>query len=129
MNRGLCILFFMMVIFSCTPHTSDGLVLPTKNYVLKCDINDDTKDKTKWKCVRFNIYNLKGQLLTSLQTGASDYSKWAVAWHPTNDTIILNSSDIGIYAYSIAGGKQLRLVKLDKELDSLAKVAFNKKYN
>src|ERR1700748_1974008 len=128
MNRVLCVLFFVMVISSCASNTSNELVLPKKHYVLKCDINDDTKDKAKWKCVRFNLYNLKGQLLTTLQTGASDYSKWAVAWHPGNDTVILNSSDIGIYAYRIVNGKELRSIKLDKELDSLAKEAFNKKY-
>ncbi len=129
MNGVLCSLLFMVVISSCAPHTSDEVVLPAKHYILKCDINEDAKDKTKWKCVRFKLYNVKGELLSSLQTGASAYSKWAVAWHPVNDTIILNSRDIGNCAYSIVGGKELRPVKLDKELDSLANVAYNKKHN
>ncbi|OCX50716.1 hypothetical protein BEL04_18425 [Mucilaginibacter sp. PPCGB 2223] len=118
-----------MTIAGCEPRTVDELILPGKHYILKCHINEDTKDKKKWRCVRLKLYNIQGQLLTSLQTGASDYSKWAVAWHPVNDTIILNSQDIGIYAYSIVNRRELQSVKVDKELDSLAKVAFYKKYN
>ena len=50
----------------------------------------------------------------TFQTGASDIQKWAIAWSPAN-TLVLYSSDIGIYAYEVKDGKLVERLANDSE--------------
>jgi len=51
-------------------------------------------------CVRLRIKDNNTKASKVFQTGASDYSAWAVSWH--GNTVVLYSSDIGTYAYDIS---------------------------
>jgi hypothetical protein len=42
--------------------------------------------------------------VSHIRTGASIYSKYAVGWYSDENVIVLNSSDIGTYAWSIDDG-------------------------
>lgn len=72
--------------------------------------------------------NTRQQIVT-LQTGASDFQAWAVGWYPGKDTIILNCSDIGTYAYHLINNHQLDTVTVSKDIDSIGNIIFQKKYS
>ena len=78
------------------------------------------------KCIKLNLYNSNQLLLNTLQTGASDYSKWAIGW--LKDTLILNSKDIGPYAYKINKAASLETIKMTYQLSQSADSIFDKKY-
>lgn len=50
--------------------------------------------------VYFDLRNDRGQTIASERTRASTVSKWSVGWVPRQDTIIFNSRDIGVLAWS-----------------------------
>ena len=80
-------------------------------------------------CVRLKLYDNKGKLLNVLQSDASDYSKWAIGWTKSGDTILLNSHDVGTYAYKVSSSKSLINIKVTPELQKSADSIFNKKYS
>ncbi len=65
--------------------------------------------------------------MVTFQTGASDYQKWAIAWSPSG-SLVLYSSDIGIYAYDIKDGKIDERSPTDAESE-VARDAYQKKYH
>ena len=121
----VCLIF----LFSCTHNANEVFISPSKHFKLQYDVNQSQTDVTKYKCIRLKLYNEKEELLDTLQSDVSTYSKWAMAWHPENDTIILNSRDVGIYAYKIVGAKKLVNIKITPKLNLLADSIFNKKYS
>jgi hypothetical protein len=128
MHKSQLLLFCLLALFSCRQTESGFILSPSKHYQLQFDINDSHENMITYKCVRLKLYNLSGELLSTFQTGASNYSKWATGWHPLNDTIILNSKDIGTYAYKINHSQTLEEVKITPELNQLADNIFNRKY-
>lgn len=54
--------------------------------------------------------------------------KWTVGWYPSQDTVILNSKDIGVYAYRVSDNGQLVSVPVDKVIESKSEEMFKKKY-
>ena len=127
MNRNILV-FSLFVFCSCIRPEKGAFVSPSKRYRLQFDINESHKDPLKYKCVVLRLYNSSGKLLDTFQTGVSDYSKWAIGWHPLNDTIIVNSKDIGCYAYKISNSKALEKIHVTANLKELADSIFNKKY-
>ena len=61
-------------------------------------INQSTKDKSKYLCVRFSIMDAKGKVLHQEQTSTSSRMKWSLNWQG-NDKIVLQSADIGTYTW------------------------------
>jgi hypothetical protein len=74
------------------------------------------------------LYDSSRNILDSIQTGASDYSKWAVGWYRDRDTLVLNSRDIGIYAYSVSKANGLTGLKTTEDIKLQAELIFNQKY-
>jgi hypothetical protein len=101
---------------------------PSGFYKLKAEVNDDKSDPGKYKCVLLTLYDSAFHELSTLQTGASNYSKWAVGWHIEKDTVILPSIDIGTYAYRITTNKRLEAIPVTKTIDSLASNILDKRY-
>lgn len=102
---------------------------PSGLYKLKTDVNNDKSDKTKYLSVLVTLYDKNYNQITTLQTGCSNTMKWAIDWYPKKDTIILKSSDIGIYAYRLNDKKQLDTITITKDIDSIANIIFQKKYS
>jgi hypothetical protein len=50
--------------------------------------------------VYLDLFDVRGQKLASERTNASTVSAWSVGWLPGTDTLILNSRDIGVLAWS-----------------------------
>ena len=63
--------------------------------------NDSKTDPTKYRCLKLVLMDQAGNTLSTIQTGASHYQKWAVGWMETGAIVVLQSSDIGTLAYSI----------------------------
>lgn len=113
---------------SCRRISQEPLPSPSGLFKLKIDLNKDRKDKTKYDCLRFTLYDKNDKKITTLQTDASDYMKWAVGWCPHKDTILLNSRDIGTYAYHLTSDQWLDTIRLTPDLDSIADTIFFRKY-
>lgn len=123
---GLLLFTFTACLYMRKP--PDLIASPSKRFVLKVDINKDKSDKTKYGCVVLTLYDTSNKEISNLQTGASNYMKWAVDWYPTKDTIILYSSDIGNKAYHLTDKNQLDTILVTKDIDSIAKILFDNKY-
>ena len=106
----------------------DLIASPSKHFILKVEINSDKSDKTKYGCIVLTLYDTSNKEISTFQTGASNYMKWAVNWHPAKDTIVLYSNDIGNRAYHLTDKNQLDTISVTKEIDSIAKIIFDKKY-
>jgi hypothetical protein len=100
----------------------------SQKYSIKIQVNDNKTDRTKYKCLAVTLYDSSLHRIDTFQTGASDYSKWALKWMPDKDTLVLNSSDIGIYAYRVNSNGKLEEVALTKEIDEFADKIFKLKY-
>jgi len=122
------LVFCLLSLCSCRKTKNEAIISPSKHYQLQFSINESNVDLTKYKCIILKLYNSHRELLSTLQTGASDYSKWSIGWHPVNDTIIFGSRDIGNYAYRIVNSKSLEQIKITPEFNRLADSIFNKKY-
>ena len=61
-------------------------------------------------------------------TGASDAMKWAVGWTPTEDVVVLYSSDIGTIAYDIENGQLVKIQRIDPEIRNHAERLYENKY-
>ena len=65
-------------------------------------VNQSKADPTKYLCVAFDVHDKSNTFLHQVQSSASDIQKWAIGWFD-DSTIVLYSSDIGTYAWKIAG--------------------------
>ncbi len=119
------IIFFSSCLFMNTP--PEIIKSPSKRYNIKIQVNDSKADRTKYKCLAVTLYDSGLHQIDTFQTGASDYSKWALRWMPDKDTLVLNSSDIGINAYRVNSNGKLEEVSLTKEIDQFADKIFKQK--
>ena len=101
---------------------------PSGLYKLKIDLNKGKADKAKYDCVLLTLYDKDFKEITKLQTRASNNIKWAVGWYPNKDTIIVNSKDIGIYAYHLMDTKHLDTITVTNDTNSIAETILQKKY-
>ena len=74
---------------------------PSGKYQIKTTINTDESDRTKYLCVKLHLLDTQSKELSQLQSSASHTMKWVIGWMEKNDIIVLDSSDIGTYAYEI----------------------------
>jgi hypothetical protein len=77
------------------------IVSPVGAMTLTPSVNQSKADPTKFLCVAFDVHDESGGLLHSVQSSASDTSKWAIGWFD-DATIVLYSSDIGTYAWQLS---------------------------
>ncbi len=122
----LLIITFVSCIYRREP--TEVLTSPSGKYNLKIDFNHSNEDKKKYECIILTLLDKNFHQIAVLQTGASHLQKWAIAWYPNKDTIIMNSGDIGIYAYHLRNDNQLDTIRMTKDIDSIANIIFQKKY-
>ncbi|HYV90193.1 MAG TPA: hypothetical protein VE978_00345 [Chitinophagales bacterium] len=115
----------------CNPPLPDKEILssPSGLYNLHVEFNTDKNEPSKYACLKLLLFDKQGKQLSSLQTNASEFSKWAIDWHPHGDTIILFSQDVGTYSYKVANDQTLQQITVTPEIDSLGIKTFNKKYH
>ncbi len=83
-----------------------------------------------YHCVLLTLYNNSSKKkIDSVKTGATNDEKWAVGWYPGRDTIILNSSDIGVYAYCLSDDKKtIKEIGTTADIIKEGRIIFDKKY-
>ena len=100
----------------------------SKRFILKIDVNRDKTDKAKYGCIVLTLLDTTNKQISTIQTDATDNMKWAVNWYPNKDTIILYSSDIGSRAYHLTDKNRLDTIATTRDIDSIARIIFQKKY-
>lgn len=90
---------------------------PSGEYFFKTSINRDKADVREYLCVVVTIYNNIGEIVETIQTNASNTMRWDVSWGE-NDSILLNSSDIGNYKWENISSErwELRYINPDELL-------------
>lgn len=75
-----------------------------------------------------DVYDSQEHLFQTLDTGASDFMKWAEAWSESKDRIILYSSDIGTQAWEF-NGEEFENVPVTEEIKMEGQELKSKKYD
>ena len=95
-------------------YTSSKIDSPTKNYKIIATVNRTNKNLDNYADVIIHIFNKNNKKLIKLNSGAGDFSKWAIGWTKTGDTILLQSSDIGNKAWTIKKQQVIEVEMTDK---------------
>ena len=129
--RQYFVIFIFLTVASCVhmKMTAEIINSPSGKYKVEINFNENTSDKTKFNCILLTFYDMDFKEIETRQTGISKFTKWAIAWYPKNDTIILASHDIGTTAYYINKNKQLESIKITKSIDSIAELLIVNKKN
>lgn len=121
-----------IILISCfnisRDETSELIISPSKKYLMQLTVNSTDKSKENYADVCVKLYDQNEKLLSELNTKAGDFNKWAIDWHDKNDTLIMKSSDIGNYGWTIKNGK-FEPIKLNSELNKKAEKIFELKYS
>jgi hypothetical protein len=107
MKMKFMFMCFLLTMTSCfvDKYEEGPFLSPTKNYTLIAKVDDMDEESENYAELRLVVINKNGQAVDSVETGASDFSKWAAGWMNHGDTIVLHSSDIGPRAYSMLTGE------------------------
>ena len=131
MSKLKTIVLFLLTIClnSCfsSDSKSEKIISPSGEYYFSTFVNRTDKSKKNYADVNVNLYDRNGKMLSQLYTKAGDFNKWAINWNSENDTLILNSSDIGNSAWKISKNSFVE-IKLDKQLNLEAEKIFKEKY-
>jgi hypothetical protein len=57
--------------------------------------------------VAYCVANRTGETIAKVETRASNHSRWVMGWN-SNDTVVLDSSDIGTYAWRIGDHNEVK---------------------
>lgn len=118
-------LMFLLLMAACGPRGVSSFESPDGRYIASPEVSGDEAGPTRRMCVRLRIVDQKSKTELVYQTGASDNSKWAVGW--LGSVPVLFSSDIGIYAYDIAGSAIIERPANEEEKEAGRK-AYELKY-
>jgi hypothetical protein len=76
--------------------------------------------------IHLNFQKSGGDAIRTIDTKASDVQKWVVAW-VDDSTFVLNSSDIGTYAWKVEVDSVVP-IPTNKQIVLAGKMAYRKKY-
>ena len=100
---------------------------PSKEYSLIVEVGNGDNENDRY-ILMFKLKDKSGSELDYLRTGASDVQKWAVTWY-NEKVIILNSSDIGTYAWTVGrDGVMINVWPVTKDMVAEGDEAYTKKY-
>ncbi|MFM9984180.1 MAG: hypothetical protein ACKVOK_03060 [Flavobacteriales bacterium] len=96
-------LFLVVILYNCQGRVKESSPIqsPSGKYSIIACVNQPSTSEENFAIVLIKLYSREGIKLSELNTQASDFSKWAVGWDTFNDTLILNSRDIGVLAWKI----------------------------
>ena len=127
MNKML--LSFVLGLVCCAGQNAEHLEThnsPSGQYSVKIELGNRDNAKDKY-ILMFKLTDRNGKELDYVRTGASDVQKWAATWY-NEKVIVLNSSDIGTYAWIVVDGKLIQEWPVAKNMKDKGKEAYNKKY-
>jgi hypothetical protein len=80
--------------------------------------------------IKLHLTNKEGVELDTVYSGASDAMKWALGWMPSENVVVLQSSDIGTRAYDIVDNRLVAKSEAfeNKRIQARAKILKSQKY-
>ena len=129
MKRNLTLIIFSLTLASCfyNDYESESIKSPTGNFEIKATVNRTDKNVDNYADVIIHILDLENNKVIELNTGAGDFSKWAIGWTKLGDTIILQSSDIGNKAWIMEKDKPVE-IKMTNYLNGRAEFLKSEKH-
>jgi len=103
--KKLTLFFALFLIFSCSDYVESEKKSPDGKFAVIAKVNRTDKNAEFYAEPIFEIYNSKKQLITKIESGAGDFSRWEVGWSDMDNYLLLNSSDIGIKAWKVQEDK------------------------
>ena len=100
---------------------------PSATFVVAAIPNESKADPKTYRCIRLILEHRNGNVLSAVQTGASDGQKWAVGWMSSGDVIVLQSSDIGTKAFNVQSNRLVEAA-ITPEIEARAKALKKAKY-
>lgn len=129
MKNKIVLLLFTLTITSCfySNFQSERVKSPSNKYIIYATVNrlDDSDDS--YAEVVLHLCENDNKEIDRLNTGAGDFSKWALGWTESGDTIVLQSSDVGSQACDIQNNR-LVSVRIDDKIKERAQVLKVAKY-
>lgn len=121
--------FLLSILTSCTRNNYSGskTASPSGKYYFITTVNRTDESKDDFADVILSLYSADGKLITQINTGAGDFNSWAIGWETKTDTIIMNSSDIGLYAWRLENN-QLKKLEMTEALNRQAEKIKQDKY-
>lgn len=99
----LAVVWITLVLYFFTgvrPYVPDPVYSADRSRVIIPSINFNKDDYEAYLQVHIEVQDTKsGETLFQVQTNASDRMRWSVGW-ADNNTVILDSSDIGLYCWT-----------------------------
>lgn len=123
------ILFFVLGLFCCSGQQAEILEThkaPARQYSLLIELGNRDNARDKY-ILMFKLTDKEGKELDYVRTGASDVQKWAVTWY-NEKIIILNSSDIGTYSWTVGNDGKLINSSVTDDMMKKGDEAYEKKY-
>jgi hypothetical protein len=130
MKNILILIVLVISIIGCSVNNyeTDLIKSPSEKYSIKATVNTSDKNADDYADVVIHIYDSENTKIDSINSKAGDFSKWAIGWTNSGDTIVLFSSDIGTKSWGITDNRSLQITVNDK-LNQRALELKKQKYN
>lgn len=100
--------------------TENATLSPSGTVLLSTELHDEN-------IILITVTELERNEFSTLDTRASNNMKWAVGWAQDQDVIILNSKDIGIYAWEF-DNHTFQDMEINSDIQKQAENLFEQKY-
>jgi hypothetical protein len=95
-----------LVLASCARDEPVSLIRsPSGEYGVFATVNDPNSNPDGHTHVIIHLVDFAGNELSSIDSRASPFSKWALGWMHDTDIVVLESSDIGPRSFRIEGSE------------------------
>jgi hypothetical protein len=99
--KNLTLFLALFLIFGCSDYVESEKKSLDGKFSVVAKVNRTDKNAECYAEPIFEIYNSKKQLITKIESGAGDFSRWEVGWSDMDNYLLLNSSDIGIKVWKV----------------------------
>lgn len=131
-TRSLLITLAAIVLLGasgCSTSDQTPVVSPSGSYSVSASVDTKNRQSRNYAIVMLHLVGESGEEFLPVRTGAGDAQKWALGWMPTQDVVVLYSSDIGTLAYEIEDTGLVRIDKLSDDIRRRADELYSTKYD
>lgn len=130
MKQKISLILILLNFTSCflSDYKSEYLTSSTGNFSINATVNRTDKKNNNYAEVIITFFNKNGIKISELNSEAGDFSKWAIGWTKTGDTVVLQSSDIGNKSWVFKNNKVIQ-IETTESLDKRAEQLKSKKYD
>ena len=123
MIQPIVLLAFSTILFGCGSQDYPQADSPSGLYSV-------STSKSEKGLVSIHLADAQGVEVHEIESSASDYIRWSIGWMPGEDVVVLQSSDIGLRAYSIIDNKLVERPDAykDKSISNRAEELYSERY-